>query len=243
VQSWSRRSLQLLVPAVWIVGLACGHGTSPAPTLATGSAAEVTPDGLHRLRHSGFANAWVRPDATFSEYDSVVLAPPLVAYKRTPRPRGTTEFSNVANHPLDEDQLATVKRYFGDAFAKEFARSEYFAYVDAPGERSLIIVPAILDLVVEAPTDRTRIYESFSASTAMMTILLELRDARTGETVARFAERRAAKTPGAQGTNSVFSDDYVNTASAIRTTFRDWARTLRERLDRMHERGTLEPRV
>lgn len=243
MQTLPRRSLRPFFAVLWIVGLACGHGGGPAPILETGSKAQVTPDGLHRIRHSGFANAWVRPDAVFAEYDSVVLAPPLVAYKRTPRPRGTSEFSNVANHPLDEDQLATVKRYFAEAFAKEFARSEYFAFVDVPGERSLIIVPAILDLVVEAPTDRTRIYESFSASTATMTILLDLRDARTGEVLARFAERRAATTPGAQGTNSVFRDDHVNAASALRTTFRDWARTLRERLDRMRERGSLEPGV
>jgi hypothetical protein len=243
VQSRPRRSLQLLVPAVWIVALACGHGGGPAPTLETGAATDVTPDGLHRIRNSGFANAWMRPDAAFSKYDSVVLAPLLVAYKRSPRPRGTAEFSNVANHPLNEDQLATVKRYFGEAFEKEFTRSGSFAYVMAPGERSLIIVPAILDLVVEAPTDPTRIYESFTSSTAMMTILLDLRDAQTGEVVARFAERRAAKTPGAEGTNSVYSGNTVNSASALRTTFRHWARTLRDRLDRIRERGSLEPEV
>lgn len=232
--SLRRHSPSLLALAATILALACASRGGPDPKVETGRHAELTADGLVRIRNSGFAHAWVKPGVAFADYDSVALAPLLVAYKRAPRSHGPPS-TIEGNHLLNDEQLTTFKRYFNDAFEKEFAKGGGYELTVTPSDRTLVVVPAIVDLVVLVSTDTTRIDESFSSSTALMTLLLDLRDARTGEVVARIAERRAARTPGSEGTNSLYRSDFVNTATAFRSTFGNWAGKLREHLDRSRQ--------
>lgn len=240
MNSLHHRLVQMLAAAGSILGIACATGGGPDPQFDTGSRAERTADGLDRIRSSGFSHAWIRPGVTFSDHDSVAFAPLLVAYKRKPRESGPASIIE-ANNPLNEEQLATFRRYFSEAFQREFAKSRHFEIVETPRARTLVIVPAIVDLVVEAPTDPARIDESFASSTAFMTLLLDVRDGATGEVLARVAERRSARTPGSQGTNALTRSDAVSAATAFRTTFGGWARSLRKVLDRVHEAPPIVP--
>lgn len=226
--------LTLLTVAGSVPIFACASRGGPDPQIETGRHAEVTADGLVRIRNTGFAHAWVKPGVVFADFDSVALAPLLVAYKRAPRSHGTPS-TIEGNHLLNEQQLATFKRYFTDAFQREFSRDGAYELIVTPTDRTLILVPAIVDLVMLVSTDTNRIDESFSSSTALMTLLLDVRDARTGEVVARIAERRAARTPGSEGTNSLYRSDFVNTATAFRSTFGNWAGHLRDYLDRARQ--------
>lgn len=230
----TRRILWLLVVTTSIVGpIACAR--PQWPEVETGPDAEVTSDGLYRVRGSGFANAWLKPDARLASYGTIVLSPPLVAYKRPPKAYGSTDAISD-NYPLSERQMEDFKRYLVEAFRNELDQSAYYRVVDAPEDDTLRIDPAIVDLVVMVPTDnragRARVYAS---TPAVMTILLELRDAASGEVLARFAERRSATAPGQNTTTMLTWSNAVNDSAALRTTFRGWASTLRQRLDRVHE--------
>jgi hypothetical protein len=227
-----RRALVLALAALF--ALSCTTEGGRRPVLETGPGAETSPDGLHRLDYSGFANAWVRADAPFSAYGTIVLAEPLVAYERTPH-RYMSNYGVDPNFPLSDSQMATLKRYFRESFEEEFARSDHFRLVDEPGPDTLHVVPAIVDLVVLVPTrSRPSTNQTFSQQFAYMTLLLEVRDPRSEEVLVRVADRQAARPPGSNLTTSLSWSNGVNDAAAYRHTFRGWARALRQRLDEAH---------
>jgi hypothetical protein len=205
------------------------------PVVETGGDAEVTADGLHRLRHAGFGDGWLRPDADFTSYDNIVVSPPLVAYDRTPR-RNVTDVGMTPNFLLSEEQMASLKRQLVEAIGSEFARSAHYGVVETTGPRTLRVDAAIVRLVVRVPTDpapdRDFVY---STSVAIMTLVLDVRDGETGEILARFADRREARPPGSNGTTTLTWSNPVNDSAALRITFRRWARVLREKLDRLQE--------
>ncbi len=219
--------------------LSCAPGPASQPQMETGPDAEVTPDGLHRLHHSGFQLAWVKPDVVFADYDSIMLTTPQVAYKRPPR-RHSRQMSNP-NFALSDHQMQQFKQALVDAFEVQFAKSEFYEIVDEPGPTTMLIEPAIIDLVVLVPTDSRPVSEmTFSTSTARMTLLMELRDSQSGEILARVAERREARRPGTTANTLTWSNS-VNDAAAVRSTFKRWARVLREQLDRTHEITPSQP--
>jgi hypothetical protein len=70
-----------------------------------------------------------------------------------------------------------------------------------------------------------------------MTLLMELRDALSGEILARVSDRREARAAG-RGPNDLYYSTAVSQAEDVRRVFRRWARILKARLDQIHE---LEP--
>lgn len=228
----------LALAAAAVFAASCTTEGGRRPVLETGPGAETTADGLHRLDYSGFANAWVRVDAPFSSYGTIVLAEPLVAYERTPH-RYMSNYGVNPNFPLSDTQMATLKRYFRESFEEEFAKSDHFRLVDEPGPDTLHVVPAIVDLVVLVPTrSRPSTNQTFSQQFAYMTLLAEVRDPQSGEVLVRVADRQAARPPGSNQTTSLSWSNGVNDAAAFRNTFRGWARALRQRLDEAHDART-----
>jgi hypothetical protein len=205
--------------------LACANGGN-----------EVTADGLERLRRTGFRNAWVKPDATFSEYTQITLAEPTVSYRRTPRATRAGR-SGPGNFALTEPQMALFKKLLVEAFASEFQRSQHFTLSSEPGPDVLRVEPAVIDLTVRVPTQGRAGRETILVtSTAEMTLLMELRDSESGEILARIADRQEARQAG-RGFNDLYWSNTVSDVDAVRRTFRRWARILRERLDAVHSVG------
>lgn len=223
-----------LVAFVVCVGCA-GGGGPPTPVIETGPDAKVTADGLYRLKYSGFRNAWVKPDVDFGAYDAIVLETPDVAYKRKPR-RSRPSSSSFGNFALTDEQMAAFKSDLLEAFRSEFLKSGFYEVADAPGPKVLSIKPGIIDLIVNVPTDRPigrdRVW---TTSTAVMTLMMELRDSETNEILARIGERREARMPGANGTTNLYWSNVVTDTEAVRSTFARWARILRQQLDRIQE--------
>ena len=234
-----RRASIVLAPfVVFAFGLlGCGSSAGPDPEFETGSRAEVTVDGLHRIKHSGFRYAWLKPEAALGSYDQILLRNPEVAYKR--EPRRSRPGSSTGNFALSDPQMANFKRFLTEAFEGEFAKSEFYSLSEAPGHQVLVIEPAIIDLVVNVPTRPRPVSDTvFTTSTAVMTLVMQLRDSESGEILARIAERREARAPGRDGANTLYWSNSVTDADAVRRTFRRWARILREKLDRIHEVAT-----
>lgn len=236
MQSLDRRLARTIAAlAVGSAVLGCSGSALPPAELDTGPDAQMTADGLYPLRGSGYQLAWAKPDVDFAEYATIMLSEPQVAYKRTPRRRSGGSMADP-NFALSESQMTRFKEALVEAFQREFRNSEFYQVVDTPGPDTLLIETAIIDLVVLVPTETRPMSEThFSTSTAVMTLLMELRDARSREILARIAERREARTPGNRGGSTLTWSSSVNDATAIRSTFRYWAKILRQRLDRLHE--------
>lgn len=204
------------------------------PVLETGPNAEITHDGLVRVRWSRFEYAWLKPDADFGRYSQVMMDPVSIAYKREPRETEGRRSPDKGNFALSDSQMTDMKRYFSEAFEKELTKLANFTLVDVAGPQALRVEAAIIDLVVNVPTRPTGGERVFTTSAAQMTLVLEARDAVTGEILARVADRRDTQSGSGSVSDLGYSTPSAN-AGAVRLLFKRWAQILASRLDAVHD--------
>ena len=181
-------------------------------------------DGLVRQPGSRLGAVWVKAGAALVAYRSVLLDPLQVSCARdwpaNRRSRGSLGARNA------QDIKDRVARLFGEVFRVELANGGY-ALVDAPGPETLRVTPAVIDLYVTAPdvatTGRTRVY---TANAARMTLVLEARDSKSGELLARAVDAQGGRRAG----DLAIAHRTTNTADA-RRVITIWARALRAGLD------------
>jgi hypothetical protein len=190
-------------------------------------------DGLVRQPDTRLDAVFLKPDAEIPSYTSIILAPASVQFARNWDPnRGGRSMSrrlNAGDVVAIKDNLSAM---LGDIFREELTAGGY-QVVTEPGPDTLIVIPAIVDLYITAPdtmsAGRTRTY---AANSGRMTLVLELRDSVTGETLARVVDGRSGRNAGTMAiTNQV-----TNTADA-RRAIRIWAQALRSGLDSLHKGG------
>jgi hypothetical protein len=190
-------------------------------------------DGLVRQSGTRFDAVFVRPDAEIPSYRNIVLAPAGVQFARNwdPARGGRSQSRRLDSGDIQaiKDGLATL---LGEIFTEELTAGGY-QIVTEPGPDTLVLIPAIVDLYITAPdtmsAGRSRTY---TANSGRMTLVLELRDGVTGETLARVVDSRAGRNAGLMTvTNRV-----TNTAEA-RRAIRVWAQALRGALDSVYKGG------
>lgn len=206
--------------------------------LETGPDAEVTPDGLVRAKGSGFRDVWVKPDIDLTGYDKLIIGEVRLAYKRKPDARRSS--MSGANFALDAGQIKALKDLLRETLTEQIEESEAWTLATAAGPDVLLLEPGLIDLVVKTPTDAPPNATVYTTSTAEMTLLLEIRDSTTEELLARVADRREARQPGA-GSQQLYWSNAVTNRSALRTMFKRWSRILMDRLDTAHRAFSSPP--
>jgi len=190
-------------------------------------------DGLVRQPNTRLDAVFLKPDAEIASYTSIILAPASVQFARNWDPnRGGRSMSrrlNAGDVVAIKDNLSAM---LGEIFREELTAGGY-QVVTEPGPDTLIVIPAIVDLYITAPdtmsAGRTRTY---AANSGRMTLVLEVRDSVTGETLARVVDGRSGRNAGTMAiTNQV-----TNTADA-RRAIRIWAQALRSGLDSLYKGG------
>jgi hypothetical protein len=188
-------------------------------------------DGLVRQPGTRLDAVFLKPDAEIPSYTSFILAPATVQFARNWDPnRGGRSLSRR----LDAGDVVAIKdslsAMLGDIFREELTAGGYQVVTEA-GPDTLLIIPAIVDLYITAPdttaAGRTRTY---TANPGRMTLVLELRDSVTGETLARVVDSQSGRSSGFM----TITNRVTNTADA-RLVIRNWARALRSGLDGLHK--------
>lgn len=182
---------------------------------------DVSFDGLRRVEDTKLALVYATPDVDLSGYSKVGILEVEVAFKKNWRRdhRGVTK--------SDMERIKrNVAETFRSVFVEELEAGGY-QIVDQTGEDVLVVRPAILDLVVNAPDarspSRTRTYVT---SAGAATALIELYDSVTGAILVRAIDRRKAGNFGMG-----FSANSVTNTADARRIIKIWAVTLREALD------------
>jgi hypothetical protein len=191
-------------------------------------------DGLVRQPNTRVDAVFLKPDAEIPSYANIILAPATVQFARNWDPnrggRSVSRRLDTADIVAIKDNLATM---FGEIFREELAAGGY-QVVTEPGPDTLLVVPAIVDLYITAPdtmsAGRSRTY---TANSGRMTLVLELRDSVTGETLARIVDGQSGRNVGMM----TITNRATNTADAQRA-IRTWARALRSGLDGLHKAGS-----
>ncbi len=183
-------------------------------------------DGLQKINIKGIDMAYALPGATLSGYSKVMIDPIGVRFHKDWKP--TVPGSTRSLSPSDQQKIRDkVAKVVSDAFVEELKKGGY-TVVTEPGPDVLLVRAAIVNLYVTAPDvmtpGRTKVY---TVSAGEMTLIAELADSETGETIARVLDRYQARTTGSfQLSSGVFS------ASEGRSAATSWARILRGELDK-----------
>jgi len=199
-----------------------------------GPEAELTYDGLVSVDSSNVENFWAKPGIDYASYTKVLLLEPEFEFRMQgsdARGRASTE-----EFPLSEADKKSLAETVGGIFREELANKQYFVFVDEPGPDVMNLDVRILDFVALVPArgPRDDSGEVYFSSVGEMTLVVEVHDSLTGEILVRAVERRAAG-----GAHEGIHSSRKNGWAEIRPVARHWAGLIRERLDQIHEVGTI----
>ncbi len=189
------------------------------------AAADV--DGLVRVNVAGIDQVYAQPKADLSLYNKVLLDPIEVSFRKDWDPKPGGRPVSAAEKQNIRDGLARVLR---QAFTRELDRSGRYQVVAKPADGVLRIRAEIRDLYINAPdVPRAGRIRTYTLSVGEMTLAAELRDAPTGDLIARVIDRK-------RDPDSVFLEltTKVENVAAAQRAAAQWARILREQLDVAH---------
>lgn len=214
------------IPSIFVLGsvllLAASIATSATPTIQTGPTAEITQDGLSRIDGSVMKGAWVKPGVDLARYTKIMVVPSGITFKEVKR-HANGEF------PLSDEQKQTLQETVIEVFNEELAKAKRYTVTTQPGPDVLLVRGAMLDVVSRVPPEPIGRGASFVRTLGEATLIVELRDSTTGETLARAAERRAVSPSFVQRSNK------VNNRAEVRDAARRWAGSLREQMDQFEK--------
>jgi hypothetical protein len=187
----------------------------------------ATPDGLSRVEGRDVSAAFMRPETVFGAYDEVAVDPLRISHKEGTR-------------PLDHDSMERLGQIYGESFNRQLGRSGSFRVVSERGPRTLRVTGRIVNLDVRMGSYRGG-EKQLVLDAGEMTLVLDVRDSQTGESLARIADRRRIRPKGITGPHNAHRGGYagfesspVNVWGAMREVVDDWARILRQGLDDLH---------
>ena len=196
------------------------------------TAPQTTYDGLELLPDTKFGVVYKRPGADLGTYQSYGLDSCEVAFKKNWLRDQNSSRLDLGNRVTQKDVdrikdtlSADCEKYFRAALEE----TPPYQLVDSfsNGEGVLILRPSIINLDIAAPDTRSAgMQRTYTTQAGEMTLVLELLDGTTGETLVRIVDRyRGRDTAPLQWSNSV-----TNQAEARRALSR-WAGQLRKGLD------------
>lgn len=216
--------------------LACCLGASLALGVSSELQAQapvpqVTPEGLQLQKSEDARLVYLKPGATFDQYDRVAILDTLVEFSEdwqrdyNANVRGLQ--GRVSTQDMDRAK-ADVAAAFKKVFTEELQKNGGYQVVDTAAPGVLILRPAILNLQVTAPDLMSSdVTTTIVRSAGEMTLYLELWDSATNTIVARIMDPQADDSFGDMGRTA----NRVTNKAAMEDILRDWARKLREHLD------------
>lgn len=191
---------------------------------------EPTPDGLEPFQSFRVKEAYAKPDLDLSGYDKVALDFASISYERPPRysrQRPVPQLT-VGEYRLSPSEQRWMARQFRDVFSRVLGANEGLETTSEYGPGVLLVQAHVVDLLVEVPGRSTGAETNFTSGTAYFTMMLDLRDAETGEPLVRIADRATLS-----GRSFEFSQRHHGASidpRALRRDMKRWARALRVHL-------------
>lgn len=194
--------------------------------------AEWSQDGLQKTKVKGLDLVYVRPGASLAGYQRIRLEPVTVAFQRNFGKHG----SYADRRRIDARDMQRIRdRLTAELQAvvtEDLARAGY-ALADAPGDDVLSVQLSVVNLYVNAPDlDTPGRVDVYTTSTGEMTLVAELADSNSGETLVRVYDRRADA-----DSMQLELTTRVDNASEARRAAHAWAKALIRALDEAKKVG------
>ena len=208
---------------LWYVG-----GSGAQPILATGSDADVTEEGLHRVHPSIMEAAWVRPDLDLSRYTRILLMPTAVQFREADEQSYNAHTrTGLSEFAVDDDKKEWLRGVWRRAVDAQFSQAQSYEPGYELGSNVLVVQGFLVDVVSHIPPDISASAVTLIKDPWTASIVLELRDATTSELLARTMDRRYA-----EGLMSV-----VTVWTRTEDLVERWAQVLPERLRDLSDLG------
>ncbi|MGI9235462.1 MAG: DUF3313 family protein [Woeseiaceae bacterium] len=199
---------------------------------AQDSTVETTFDGLTKQPRGLFRESWVDLDVDFPQYTKIIPIDPYFEFRAVKRnSSAAARRSNQREHYISDSNRERLIKTVSEIFNTELEKSKKFTMVAEPGPDVAIIQVGVFDIVSRVPPSAIGRSEIYLASVGDATLVVELKDSLSLETIYRGVERRNA---AQMGTNLTRANTVTNWAE-VRRLARRWAITMRDGLDSIHE--------
>jgi hypothetical protein len=190
---------------------------------------ETSPEGLVLQKNTKSRIVYLKPGATFTQYNRVAILDVLVEFEKDWQKDYNRSRMGLEGRVSDKDveRMKTgLAAEFKKIFTDELQNKGGYQVVTTAGPDVLVLRPALLNVEVNAPDVMSAgINSTVVRSAGQMTLFLELWDSETNTLLARIMDAAADPDNFAKQANRV-----TNTQAADRI-LRDWAHELRVRLD------------
>ncbi len=204
-----------------------GCTTGPA-TIDTSPGAEVSFDGLHKVKGGRMKEAWARPDFDVSSYSKVMVQGAGVEFRPGGWRGGSRDIGPGGHYAVSDETKVMFRQQMGEAFLAELSNSEYFTLVTEPGPDVLLIRGSLIDVISKVPQQQGVRSNTFLSEVGQATLVLEIRDSVSDGILYRATDRQTASK---SGSGLSYSTTVTNVMEFRRVAER-WATILREGLDR-----------
>lgn len=189
---------------------------------------QETVDGLERVESRNLDRAYVRPGIDFSDYDKVMIDSVEVRFRKD----WEREYSRISQQEQERIKQGLTE-LFHEVVRDELERRGSIPVVTAAGSNVLAVRVQLIDLYISDVDDRRADnVVTYTTRTGSVTLIAELYDSVTGQTLARVADHRIAS-GGAAGQFHISTS--VSNSAEARRVVRQWARLLREQLTEVTE--------
>ncbi len=193
----------------------------PAPEI------DIFHGGLEKVEAGNFDLAYLLPGASFSGYKSVLVDTPDLAF--------VTPDRSQQQFPLSEAQKARFRDVLSAKFRAEIEASPMLTLTEAPGPDVLKLKIRVQDIA--ANLQKAGVGNAGRAAIALKaqgrgTLVLELRDAQSEETLAKAADSLTT-----QGVAILQDEGAVTSWSQVEKTCETWAKALARGVEALISRG------
>jgi hypothetical protein len=225
------KQLSIALATVTLVS-ACSSNT---PEIQTGEDAEIIMGDLHKVDNSRTDLAYVDPNADFSKYQKIMLMPLGMDNVEIIQPnnRNSMSRSSRSNWELTDSDKESLQKVFHVSMTRELEEKGGYTLVTEIDDDVLQVEAAVLTIAPTAAKDdaqsrsigRSQVYTQGAGS---MTVMVAFADSETGEVLGLMKDSRASNSHNWGRNNS------VSNLSDVRIMFNNWARGIREALDKVH---------
>ena len=210
--------------------LALGACTA-TPTIEPG--APVSPQGLVKVSNTIMDEVYVYPELDLSGYDKLMIESLGIEFRhvkdksRFMRGRGDSEFY------INAEQREKFRQGVREVMSTELKDMKHFTLTDQAGEGVLLMRIGLADVVSRVPPEPIGRVEIYLSELGSATLVIELRDARSYELLARIADRRDIEPAMAIESSPI--TNYVE----VKREMQQWGSIVTNGLDELYERGCL----
>ena len=187
-------------------------------------------DGLLPTDSRGFSAAWLEPGADLQRYSEVLSGDVGFEFRASDASREETATARAGDFWISAENRQTLVDTVAEAIAVELDSLEGWQRVGEPGPAALILDARLLGIVAEFPPEQLGANDIYLSAVGEATLVLELRDSLSGQTLYRAVDRRPMLRDGARS-------NAVTTWVELRRWARRWAVRLTDGLAAVRDPG------